>query len=518
MPHNDPVASQPASCSFARRLALLILLSVSLAWAGRYVGLDTHQQVSAGVFLSAILGTLLFWNLRLSIAFLGISVLILTRSLTVEQYIESAELPVILFLVGMMIILGCLEDLGFFTWVVQSILSLPKMSGRRFLAVVSVVAALLACVVDEVTSIIIIGTLVFQVCHRLKLNPVPFMIAAVIATNIGSAGTMVGNPVGILIGSKAGFTFGDFLRWAFPVMFLSLLANILLSFLVFRHSLRRFNEALRATDALGPAVAVPVGRSLVVLSTAILCIAFHHQAETRLSLERNAVLYLAPLFCAALVMLYRRDRARHYVEHAVDWWTLLFFMMFFAIAGSLKHSGIAPLLTRRFVGAASSNYNLLVALVTTLSGIGSAFVDNVVFVAAFAPIIEGFRTAGLAVAPLWWALLFGACFGGNITLIGSTANIVALGMLEKQARTQIRFFEWLKVGALSALVTGAIAAGAIMALRSRMPDPPAEETSGPPASRLSPPSLEPNPLFHSLVHSRALQPLTTLNIEHKKET
>ncbi len=477
MPHNGTSASTPAGAVFYRRLLLLIFLSVSIAWAGRFVGLDLHQQVAAGVFLSAILGTLLFWNLRLSIAFLGVSVLVLTRSLTIEQYVEATELPIILFLIGMMIIIGCLEDLGFFTWVVQSVLSLPRMSGRKFLAVVSLVSALLACVVDEVTSIIIVGTLIFEVCSRLKIKPVPFIIAAVIATNIGSSGTMIGNPVGILIGSKAGFTFGDFLVWAFPVMFLCLLAHILLSFALFRHPLRQFNEALQQVEALGPSTEVPFGRSLVVLGAAILCIAFHHQAESRLGLERNAVLYVAPIICAAVVMLVRRERARHYVEHSVDWWTLLFFMMFFAIAGSLKHSGIAPLLSRRFSGVANANYNLLVAIVISLSGFGSAFVDNVVFVAAFAPIIEGFRAVGLPVSPLWWALLFGACFGGNITLIGSTANIVALGMLEKQAHTHIRFLEWLKIGLLSALLTGGIAAGTIMLFRHRMPEFHVEETS-----------------------------------------
>jgi len=471
MPHDEPQPAAPSGFAFYRKLVLLLTVSVSLAWAGRFVGLDPHQQVAAGVFLAAILGTLLFWNLRLSIAFLGVSVLILTRSLTVEQYVESAELPLILFLVGMMIILGCLEDLGFFTWVVQSLLSIPRLTGRRFLAVLSLAAAILACVVDEVTSIVIIGTLIFQVCHRLKLNPAPFVIAAVLATNIGSSGTMIGNPVGILIGSKAGFTFGDFLIWAFPIMLICLAANILLSFVVFRHTLRRFDEAIRLTEGVGPRVAVPFGRSALVLGTALLCIALHHQGETRFGLERNALLYMAPLFCAALVMLYRRDRARHYVEHAVDWWTLLFFLMFFTIAGALKHSGIAPLLAHRFTGTARANYNSLIALVTTLSGLGSAFVDNVVFVAAFAPIIEGFRLAGLAVSPLWWALLFGACYGGNITLIGSTANIVALGMLEKQARAHIRFWEWLRVGVLSALVSGVIAAAALMLVRNRMPEP-----------------------------------------------
>ncbi len=473
MPHEEQASPSLSTAAFLKRVLLLIGVSVAAAFLGGRAGLDQRQQIALGVFMSAVLGTLLFWNLRLSVAFIGISILVFTRSLTIGQYVESAEVPIILFLVGMMIILGCLEDLGFFTWVVQSIISLPRMSARRFVTVVSLVAALLACVVDEVTSIIIIATLIFQVCGRLKIKPTPFIIASVIATNIGSAGTMVGNPVGILIGAKAGFTFGDFLVWAFPVMLVCQAANIGLTFFVFRHSLADFDKALTVWTSDGaaePRVRLPFKRSLFVLCVTILCIALHHQAETVMGIERNAVLFLAPIFCAALVMLYRRDRARHYVERSVDWWTLLFFMMFFAIAGTLKHSGVTAVLAQKYTGIVSGNYNLLVGGVISASAVGSAFVDNVVFVAAFAPIIESLKTAGLAVSPLWWALLFGACFGGNITLIGSTANIVALGMLEKQARTQIRFMEWLKVGLLSAVITCALAGGAIVLLKNRMPE------------------------------------------------
>ncbi|MFO7534253.1 MAG: SLC13 family permease [Kiritimatiellia bacterium] len=458
----DEMATAPLSTgAFIKKILLLVALSSGIASCGRFIGLSGEQQLTTGVFLSAVIGTLFFWNLRLSIAFLGVSALIMTRAMTIPQYVGSIEMPIILFLIGMMIILGCLEDLGFFTWIVQSIISLPRMSARRFIAIVCVAAMLLACAIDEVTSIIIIATLMFQVCGRLKTNPTPFIMIAVIATNIGSAGTMMGNPVGILIGAKAGFTFGDFIRWSFPVVLICTAANIALLFFLFRKELRLFDERLLEHAAAGggiePGVRIPYKRSLFILGLVLLCIALHHQAEQLLGIEKNSVLFLAPIFCAAGVMLYRRDRARHYVEHSVDLWTLLFFMMFFAIAGALKHSGVTEVLAHKFTGAVSGNTGMLVAVVIGVSAIGSAFVDNVVFVAAFAPIVEGLRATGAVVTPLWWALLFGACFGGNITIIGSTANIVALGMLEKQAHAHIRFKDWLKIGLASAALTCGIA-------------------------------------------------------------
>ncbi len=464
-----------STAKFLERIGILLLVSLGIVLGARLGGLTGPQQLAVGVFSASILGTLMFWNLRLSMAFFGVSLLILTRSMTIEEYVWAAEVPIILFLIGMMIVLGCLEDLGFFTWIVQSVIGLPNLSGHRFIAVISVVSALLACAVGEVISIIIIATLVFQVCGRLKINPIPFIIVSVIATNIGSAGTMMGNPVGILIGAKAGFTFGDFLIWAFPVMLVATAANILLVFFWYRKTLHEFDARLREHKAPGdpgltPGVRVPYRRSVIILLIVLLSIALHHQVEQLLHLEKNTVLFIAPIFCAAGVMLYRRDRARHYVEHSVDWWTLLFFMMLFSIAGALKASGVTEVLAEKFIRQFGQNPVMLIGGILTTSALGSAFVDNVVFVAAFSPIIEGLKNTGVAVTPLWWALLYGACFGGNITLIGSTANIVALGMLEKQAHAHIPFKEWLKIGLASAVLTCGIAAGAIILFRHHMPE------------------------------------------------
>ncbi|HNT88546.1 MAG TPA: hypothetical protein PKL84_11840, partial [Candidatus Hydrogenedentes bacterium] len=131
-----------------RRMAVLLTLSISVAVGAAYIGLEMHQCVAVGVFLAIILGTLFFWTFRLAIAFIGVAVLIFTKSLNIPQFVESSALPVILFLAGMMIIVGALRDLGFFTWVVQVIVSMPRITGIKFIVAVSVTSALLACAVD----------------------------------------------------------------------------------------------------------------------------------------------------------------------------------------------------------------------------------------------------------------------------------------------------------------------------------------------------------------------------------
>lgn len=441
---------------------LLVLAAVGLAVfaGGRMAGLTFTQGVATGVFVAIIMGTLFFWNFRLAIAFLGVCVLVLTKSLSIPHFVEAAALPVIIFLVGMMIVVGALRDMGFFTWIVQGIISIPRITGHKFMAVTAVASALLACAVDEVTSIIFISALVFQVCNRLKLNPAPYIIICVLCTNIGSAGTMIGNPVGIYIGTHAGMTFQDFTRWAFPIMLVALAVTVVVTMLWYRRELHAFDESLAERMSrnlsLVPKVQVPYRKGLATLLLTLAVIASHHQVEVWLGLDKNSILLVAPLACAGVIMIVRRDRARHYIEHEVDWWTLLFFMLLFAVAGTLEYTGVTRLMAESFARHFGRNINLLIPVIMGVSAVGSAFVDNVIFVAAFSPIIEEMSTMVHA-DPLWWALLFGACFGGNITLIGSTANIVALGLLEKNAHVSVRFRDWLKIGCLSALAACLVA-------------------------------------------------------------
>ncbi len=472
--HDEEGSVELSTKSMLWRFFIMIAVSGGAGVLGCVSGaLEMHQATACGVFLAIIFGTLFFWNFRLAIAFLGLSVLIFTNSLNIARFVTSSSLEVILFLVGMMIIVGALRDLGFFTWVVQLIVSMPKISGRKFIACTAFASALLACAVDEVTSIIFVSTLIFQVCDRLKLNPLPYIMICVLATNVGSAGTMMGNPVGIFIGTKAGLTFIDFMIWAFPLMIISLLATIALTMFYFRKDLRLFDKHLQDRIAknlsLAPVVDVPYKQGLLLLIVTICVIASHHQLEQLFGLEKNSILLIAPLICSGIVMIIKRNRARHYVEREVDWWTLLFFMLLFAVAGTVQYTGVDRVMADYFTSICGTSHGALVPFILMSSAIGSAFVDNVIFVAAFSPVIEQLSLT-LKDLPLWWALLFGACFGGNITMIGSTANIVALGMLERKSHIHVSFFQWLKVGFISALLAAAIAWAGIMLCSPLMPD------------------------------------------------
>lgn len=471
--HEESASTVLSPRAMLVRFAVLIGAALLVGIGGTSTVLEAHQATACAVFVAIIFGTLFFWGFRLAIAFLGLAVLIFTNSLNIPQFVSSSSLEVILFLVGMMVIVGALRDLGFFTWIVQLIVSMPHLTGRKFTAVTAIASALLACAVDEVTSIIFVSTLIFQVCDRLKLNPTPYILIAVLATNVGSAGTMMGNPVGIYIGNKGGLTFGDFMIWSFPLMLTVLFATVALMLFCFRRQLREFDVRLKnRLDqglSLAPVVDVPYKPGLLLITLTILAIASHHPLESFFGLAKNSVLLITPLICAGVVMILRQNRARYYIEQEVDWWTLLFFMLLFAVAGTLEYTHVDRVMAKYFSGVCGTELSALVPFIFTVSAVGSAFIDNVIFVAAFCPVIEQLSSS-VKDLPLWWALLLGACFGGNITMIGSTANIVALGMLEKRSGVNITFFYWLKIGLLSTVVGGVIGIAGLLLLEPLMPD------------------------------------------------
>jgi Na+/H+ antiporter NhaD/arsenite permease-like protein len=434
-----------------------VAASVGIGAGAHLAGIKDVQQILAiSIFVLIITATLFFWNFRLAIAFIGIAILLGARVLSLDQMVHMSELDIILFLVGMMTIVGVLKDLGFFTWLIQLVINIKRINGLMFTVILSGMSALLACIMDEVTSIVFVLALVFQVCDTLKINPMPFLMIAVISTNIGSTGTMLGNPVGILIGTKAGFGFTDFIVWASPVMLLSLVCALATLLVIYRKEIALLSERLEARRkmqlGLGPLVQVPYRRGLVIIVTTITFIALHHRIELALGIAKNTILIVAPMAVAGILMIYRYKRARYYIESEVEWWTLLFFMMLFSVVGALEQTGVTAGIAARFSVLFGDRLSLMIPFIIIVTALGSALVDNIVFVAAFIHIVKA-----IGWTPLWWALLFGACFGGNITAIGSTANIVALGMVEKRYRIQGTFIAWLKVGALVGIITCVIA-------------------------------------------------------------
>ncbi|MDD3345567.1 MAG: SLC13 family permease [Candidatus Omnitrophica bacterium] len=455
--------------NLALKLCSLFFLSLWLGFYANSSGMSAHQALSISIFSASILGTLFFWDFRLSFAFIGTSILLMTKTIDLEHVIEFSSLEVILFLVGMMVVIGLLKDSGVFAWIVSIILRIPGLTGRKFVLIIGIVSALLACAIDEVTSIIFMVVAVLEICDYFEVNPVPFILVSVLSTNIGSSATVLGNPIGILIASKSGLSFEDFIVKAFPLAAICLLVTLFILLSWYRKPIKLLDEQMKklgANDILIRLISVPPDKNLkvnlTIFASMLFFISLHRRMEMLWSLPANTVLLVVPLVASGLVMIWRHNKARKYIEKDVEWWTLLFFLLLFVQAGTLKYTGATVFIAKRLLFACGNSLDLLISAILWISAIGSSILDNVVLVAAFIPVVQGFQSLSINIQPLWWALLFGGCLGGNITLIGSTANIVAIGMLEKEKRIKINFLTWFWVGLSVGSVTTVIVMAALV--------------------------------------------------------
>lgn len=421
------------------------------------------QIIATLAFLTVISGTLFYWQFRLTFAFGGLAVLLATNLLDVEHIVEFAGLDIILFLVGMMTLIGYLEESHFFEYLIAKVVDRIGHHGYLLMTVLMCLATFFAALVDEVTSILFMMSTMFHLTKRYKVNPVPFLLMLVFTTNIGSSATAVGNPIGVMIAMRAHLTMADFLRWAAPISLLCMIITIGLCFLLFGKSIRELDEKMKAEKReLREAAHISHNKSdirncwLLFLGT-VFFLVMHSQIEHLLGLKKNSMLLATSLGAASVVILMTRHKARDFFTARVDWWTLTFFMALFASVGTLKYVGVTERIAEGMLSVGQENPTALLIIFTSAISLLTGFMDNVLAVATFIPILMEIKKAGVYDYPFWWGMLFGGTLYGNLTVIGSTANIVAMGMLEKEYGKSIKFMEWLKPGIIVSTVTIVIA-------------------------------------------------------------
>ena len=443
-----------------KNIIIYIASVIVTVFASSYLGLAQNQLIAVAGFSTIFFGAIFFWHYRLAFALFGVGTLLITGLLDVPHVIEFASIDIILFLIGMMIIIGFLEENQFFEHLVNRLIALVGMNGNALIALMLITSGVAAALVDEVTSILFMSTAMLNITSRYKLNPIPFIIMIVFATNIGSSATVIGNPIGVMIALRSGLGFMDFLRWASPISFIVLIFTISLLFIYYRKPIRQLREAMEAhkkeraiKEAIPEKVSTPEGVivSGTIFACVILCLVLHSQIECIFGLMKNTMLLGTSIIGAAVVLIVGRNKARDIVERKVDWWTLCFFIFLFASVGTLAYQGVTSVIAKNISSAAGKNLPLLMAICVWTSGALTSVMDNVLAVATFIPIIKDIGATGVNIFPLWWSILFGSTLLGNLTIIGSTANIVAAGLLERRKMGQFDFMEWLKVGIVVAI-------------------------------------------------------------------
>jgi len=446
---------------------ILGCISVTVSFAG----LNTEQIASVTIFASLIVGTLLFWRFRLAFALVGVALMLGLGLLNTSTMIEFAGFDMILFLVGMMIVVGYLEEKKFFEHLLGKIMKGVGPNPVKLVIILMLLSALFAALVDEVTSILFMTATVLHLTGKLRISAIPLVMMTVFATNIGSSATVVGNPVGVLIAMRAELTFMEFLRWATPISIAGLGVAIPLCLLYFRKYIKQMGDALRSQKPEEILVENNTTSGIEIVSHkenfkipwiiflgTIAALVAHSPMEEALDLEKNVLLPGVAFAAAGIVLFLNHNKAREMVEKRVDWWTLAFFIFLFASVGTMKMLGVTTVLAEGMYDVSGNDETNLFFIFVPVISILSALMDNVLAVATFIPVVHEFGDLGVDNYPFWWAMLFGGTFFGNLTLIGSTANIVAIGMLERRKRGNITLKEWIKPGAVISIPTMVLAA------------------------------------------------------------
>jgi len=360
-----------------------------------------------------------------------------------EQAVEVVDFNTLGLLIGMMILVGLLEPTGFFQFLAVMAAKISKGKPIRLLIFLTAVTSLVSMVLDNVTTVVLIAPVTILICEILGYNTRPFLISEAILSNIGGMATLVGDPPNILIASAANFTFVDFLRNALPIVLVTWLVTIIVLNYLFRKELQSSkiidNGAVVAQLNPKEAIKEPKIVFIVLVMIAIALIGFIF--EDLIKLEPSVI----AIGASSLALLWVNPSKVKEVFNLVEWDVLVFFSSLFILVGGLENAGVLHYLAQAILSIGNLPPVILGVSLLWIVALLSAIVDNIPITIAIIPVILELETMGIPVAPLWWALAFGAGLGGNGTIIGSTANVIVTSLSDR-TRYPITPILWNKKG------------------------------------------------------------------------
>lgn len=369
----------------------------------------------------------------------GASLLILFGVISQEEAVDYIDFNTIGLLLGMMILVSIIKQTGIFEFIAIRQAKMSKGRPIRIMASFALLTGILSAFLDNVTTIIVVIPVTLNICKVLGISPIPFVVSQIFASNIGGTATLVGDPPNIMIGSAADFTFADFIYNLAPIAAIVLVITTGLFLLIYREKLKLDNPI--ASLGLDEKNAIKnkglLYKSLLVMGLVILGLFLHGV----LHLE-SATIAIAG--AVVLLTISKIDVSK--VMEGVEWKTIFFFVGLFILVGGLEKTGILRYLAGLTFEATGGNLFFTGLAMLWVSAVLSAFIDNIPFVATVIPMIITFAelSGGANVDFLWWCLSLGACFGGNGTIIGASANVVGTDILKSNGY-DISFFDYLKI-------------------------------------------------------------------------
>lgn len=388
------------------------------------------------------------------VALLAAALVMVLKLLSAKEVFAAIDFNVIFLLTGMMVIVGITKHTGLFQWIAIKAAKLVKGRPMALLIVFAAVTAVVSALLDNVTTVLLIGPVTLLIANELRLDPVPFVISEAMASNIGGTATLIGDPPNIMIGSgakmasipalKDGLNFIDFLANLSPDILIVLIFFCVTLWVVFRKRLKTTPEMMARVLELDERKAISdkplLYKSLAVTGLVVAAFVLHPV----LGYEPGEV-----ALAGAAVLLLLKGGSPEETLKEVDWTTILFFIGLFIVVGAAEKSGLISLMAKGVLSITGSNRMLTGLLILWASAFLSAFIDNIPYVATMIPLIhELARSTQMGpdeLKPLWWALALGACLGGNGTIIGASANVVLTGISGKSGH-HISFWRFSKYG------------------------------------------------------------------------
>jgi Na+/H+ antiporter NhaD/arsenite permease-like protein len=392
--------------------------------------LTNQALIAIGVFLVTYAFIVTEKIHRTIIAMTGGILMVIFGIVSQEEALHHIDFNTLGLLTGMMIIVSITGETGLFRYIAVWAAKKVKGDPLKILIALSLITAVGSAFLDNVTTVLLMVPVTFSITRQLKVNPIPFLITEIIASNVGGTATLIGDPPNIMIGSAVKeLTFMQFISNLTAISFFILLVNVAILTFIYRKQLRTTDELKANLMDMDEKEEITdkklLVKCLIALTFTILGFFLHQM----LHLE-SATVALAGAFLLLLIT------GEHYLEKSltrVEWTTIFFFIGLFVLVSGLIETGVISLLADYSVNLTGGDVKSTAILILWVSAIASAFIDNIPFVATMIPMIKEMGEMGVSnLEPLWWSLSLGACLGGNGTLIGASANVIVAGLAAKE--------------------------------------------------------------------------------------
>ena len=413
--------------------------------------MDVSQIVAVAVFVVVMI-TIMTEKLHRSLAAItGAMIVLALHVMPFDAAMEHIDFNTLGVLLGMMLFVSVVKLSGVFEFLAIKCARLAKGDPWKIMLLFVLLTAVLSAFLDNVTTVLLIGPMTLTVCKLLDVNPIPFFMTEILASDIGGTATLIGDPPNIMIGSAAGYSFFDFILYDAPAVAIILVAILGVFYALYGRKMNVDDEHKARIMELDEHAQIKNRRLLKqsVVMTALVVVGF--MAHGALGLESCII----ALGAAGIIMLISGESIEEALSN-VEWTTLSFFAGLFVIVGALAETGVIGMLANGLIDATGGNVFITMLVLLIGSAVISSFLDNIPFVATMIPILLAMESTGMDVTPLWWAVSLGACLGGNGTLIGASANVV-LSDISKKHGYEITFAKFFKTGFPIMLLTILIA-------------------------------------------------------------